>query len=71
LMQCVLLKPRKGPLAGLFWEKSTAGWWLISQMNRLLVSFTANHLKVCEAEMETDSCRLRLVSAVTDEAILA
>jgi hypothetical protein len=40
-------------------------------MNRLLVSFTANHLKVCEAEMETDSCRLRLVSAVTDEAILA
>jgi hypothetical protein len=23
-------------VAGLFWEKSTAGWWLISQANRLL-----------------------------------
>jgi hypothetical protein len=21
-------------VAGLFWEKSTAGWWLISQTNR-------------------------------------
>jgi hypothetical protein len=21
-------------VAGLFWEKSTAGWWLISQANR-------------------------------------
>jgi hypothetical protein len=22
-------------ITGLFWEKSTAGWWLISQMNKV------------------------------------
>jgi hypothetical protein len=26
-------------VAGLFWEKSTAGWWRISQTNRAFVSF--------------------------------
>jgi hypothetical protein len=24
-------------VAGLFWEKSTVGWWRISQINRALV----------------------------------
>jgi hypothetical protein len=24
-------------VAGLFWEKSTAGWWLISQANRVTI----------------------------------
>jgi hypothetical protein len=29
-------------VAGLFWEKSTAGWWLISQMNRAIMYILYN-----------------------------
>jgi hypothetical protein len=33
-------------VAGSFWEKSTAGWWLISRANRLLVEFVITIVKV-------------------------
>jgi hypothetical protein len=33
-------------VAGLFWEKSTAGWWLISQANRLPVLRSCSVLTV-------------------------
>jgi hypothetical protein len=34
-------------VAGLFWEKSTAGWWLISRKNRLS---DTDHVLVRETE---------------------
>jgi hypothetical protein len=33
-------------VAGLFWEKSTVGWWLISQANRASVSHSTITIKV-------------------------
>jgi hypothetical protein len=27
-------------VAGLFWEKNTVGWWLISQMNKVGIGHT-------------------------------
>jgi hypothetical protein len=34
-------------LAGLFWEKSTAGWWLISQANRAMIKWSIRVYMVC------------------------
>jgi hypothetical protein len=47
-------------VAGLLWEKSTAGWWLISQANRAMVTSVVVHCAVAVWQLVI-SCRRRLL----------
>jgi hypothetical protein len=50
-------------VAGLFWEKSTAGWWLISRANSLIIStFTTNFQHVRRHQSSNIMCRVNVWS---------